>query len=117
MRLGMAVPRFLRTARRETRVPMEVGVRITGHVSTPGTETTFTENVSTHGARVISTRRWKINDHLTIATLTGSFQAIARVAYCQATRESGYAVGVEFLNPTGEWVVAGVSAAGSKVFA
>jgi hypothetical protein len=86
---------------------MEVGVRITGHVSSPGTETTFTENVSSHGARVISTRRWKINDHLTIATLTGSFQALARVAYCQATPETGFAVGVEFLRPKGEWVVRG----------
>jgi hypothetical protein len=93
---------------------MEVGVRITGHVSTPGTETTFTVNVSTHGARVISTRRWKINDRLSIATLSGSFNSMARVTYCQATRESGYAIGVELLNPAGDWVVAGVAAVPSK---
>jgi PilZ domain len=111
MRLGMGVPKFITVNRRETRVPMEVGVRISGHRSAPGTETTFTENVSSRGARVISTRRWKINDHLTIATLTGSFQALARVAYCQTTPDTGFAVGVEFLRPTGEWVVRAASPA------
>jgi len=110
MPLGTGVLRFIVPNRRETRVPMEVGVRISGHLSTPGTETTFTENVSSRGARIISTRRWKTNDHLTIATLTGSFQALARVAYCQATPETGFAVGVEFLRPQGEWVVRGTSA-------
>jgi hypothetical protein len=93
----------------ETRVPMEVGVQITGHRALPGTETTFTENVSSRGARVLSTRRWKKNDELTIATLTGSFQAIARVAYCQSVPERGFAVGLEFLTPNGTWVVNGVA--------
>jgi len=69
-------------------------------------ETTFTENVSPRGARVLSVRRWKQNDRLTIATLTGSFRAIARVAYCQLVPEEGFAVGLEFIEPSGKWVVA-----------
>jgi hypothetical protein len=85
---------------------MEVGVQITGHPVMPGTETTFTENVSPHGARVLSTRCWKTGDRLTISTLTGAFRAIARVAYCQTTPQSGFAVGLEFVEPTGNWVVA-----------
>jgi hypothetical protein len=85
---------------------MEVGVQITGHPALPGTETTFTENVSPRGARVLSTRRWNPGDRLTIATMTGSFRAIARVAYCQLVPESGFAVGLEFLEPKGNWVVA-----------
>jgi hypothetical protein len=85
---------------------MEVGVQITGHPALPGTETTFTENVSSRGARVLSARRWKIGDRLTIATLTGSFRAVARVAYCQLVPETGFAVGLEFLEPKGNWVVA-----------
>ena len=85
---------------------MEVGVHITGHPALPGTETTFTENVSTRGARVLSMRRWNIGDRLTISTLTGSFRAIARVAYCQNKPESGFAVGLEFVEPSGNWVVA-----------
>jgi hypothetical protein len=43
---------------------------------------------------------------LTIATLTGSFRAMARVAYCQLVPKAGFAVGLEFLEPSGQWVVA-----------
>lgn len=85
---------------------MEVGVRISGHETLPGSETTFTENVSARGARVFSNRRWRPNDRLIIATLTGSFRAAARVAYCENTPENGFAVGVEFLEPAGNWIVA-----------
>jgi len=109
MRFGMGVPKTL-AERRETRIPMEVGVQITGHLALPGTETTFTENVSARGARVLSTRRWKTGDRLTIATLTGSFQAKARVAYCQLIPEAGFAVGLEFLESTAGWVVADMPA-------
>ncbi|HXJ16648.1 MAG TPA: hypothetical protein VNM68_05560 [Candidatus Polarisedimenticolia bacterium] len=85
---------------------MEVGVHICGNALLPGTETTFTENVSAHGARVLSSRRWRINDRLTIATLPGSFHSIARVAYCEHVPGTGYAVGLEFVEPSGSWVVA-----------
>jgi hypothetical protein len=106
MSFGMGVPKTFNASRRETRTPMEVGVQITGHPGMPGTETTFTENVSPKGARVLSVRRWKQNDRLTIATPTGSFRALARVAYCQLVPEEGFAVGLEFLEPNGNWVVA-----------
>ncbi len=106
MRFGMGVPKVSKGPRRETRVPMEVGVHITGNPDLPGTETTFTENVSAKGARVLSMRRWKTGDRLTIATLTGSFRSIARVAYCQLVPSNGFAVGLEFIEASGQWVVA-----------
>jgi hypothetical protein len=89
----------------EKRIPMEVGVRISGHVDLPGIETTFTENVSSRGARIMTSRRWRPDDRLTIATLTGSFHSVARVAYCESVPSAGYAVGVEFLEADGAWVV------------
>ena len=48
MPLGIGIPKNKSFAivRRETRMPMEVGVHISGHARMPGTETTFTENVS-----------------------------------------------------------------------
>jgi hypothetical protein len=106
MAFGMGIPKSFTAPRRETRIPMEVGVHITGHPALPGTETTFTENVSPRGARVLSTRRWKINDRLMLTTLTGSFRSVARVAYCQFVPETGFAVGLEFIEPSGNWVVA-----------
>jgi PilZ domain len=111
MGLGVRVRKSFPFHRRETRVPIEVGVRISGHRSLPGAETTFTENVSPRGARVFSNRHWRTNERLTIATLTGSFRALARVAYCQSVPENGFAVGLEFLDPTGDWVMADLSPA------
>ena len=106
MAFGMGGPKTFNASRRETRTPMEVGVHIVGHPEIPGMEATFTENVSPRGARVLSVRRWKQNDRLTIATSTGSFRALARVAYCQLVPQEGFAVGLEFLEPNGKWVVA-----------
>ena len=91
--------------RAEDRIPMEVAVQIAGNEHLPGVETTFTENVSSRGARVASIRRWRINDRLHLATLPGNFQATARVAYCQPMRGDGFAIGLEFLEPAGRWVV------------
>lgn len=105
MTFGMGVPKSFDAPRRERRIPMEVGVHISGHIAMPGTETTFTEDVSTLGARVLSVRRWSINDRLTISTLTGSFRSLARVTYCNTVRDGGFAVGLEFLEPSGSWVV------------
>jgi hypothetical protein len=89
----------------EKRIPMAVPVRISGHVQLPGTETTFTENVSAHGARVLTIRRWSKNDLLQLDTLTGEFHACARVAYCVPVRDSEFAIGLEFVEPAGHWIV------------
>jgi len=76
-----------------------------GHRQTPGTESTFTENVSARGARVVSVRNWEKGEKLTLVSRTGKFRSSARVAYCQPLHGEGYAVGVEFLETKGRWVV------------
>jgi hypothetical protein len=91
--------------RAEKRIPMEIPVVLDGHRRTPGTESTFTENVSARGARVVSMRRWEQGEKLTFASRTGEFRSSARVAYCQPLHGDGYAVGVEFLETKGRWVV------------
>jgi hypothetical protein len=91
--------------RAERRIPMEISVYLEGNRQAPGAESTFTENVSERGARVVSTRRWEPNDRLTIASRSGEFRSSARVAYCQPMQGDGFAVGVEFLEPRGRWVV------------
>jgi len=91
--------------RAEKRVPMEIPVLIDGHRQAPGSESTFTENVSVHGARVVTVRRWQQGEKLTFASRTGEFRSSARVAYCQPLQGDGFAIGVEFLEPKGRWVV------------
>jgi len=93
------------TRRCENRIPMEVPVVLDGHKHLPGAESTFTENVSARGARVLSFRQWDRNATVSFASRSGEFRSKARVAYCQSLRGSGYAIGVEFLEPQGRWVV------------
>ena len=94
-----------RFVRKESRIPMEIPVVLDGHRQVPGVEATFTENVSAKGARVVSTRRWDKGAPLLFASRTGEFRSEARVAYCQPLHGDGYAIGVEFLEPKGRWVV------------
>jgi len=89
----------------ERRIPMEIPVLLDGHRQMPGTESTFTENVSARGARVVSTRRWEQGEPLTFVSRTGEFRSSARVAYCQPLQGDGFAIGVEFLDSKGRWVV------------
>jgi hypothetical protein len=91
--------------RADKRIPMEIPVVLNGHRGTPGAESTFTENVSARGARVVSARRWDKGEALTLVSRTGEFRSLARVAYCQPLHGHGYAIGVEFLDPAGRWVV------------
>jgi hypothetical protein len=91
--------------RGEQRIPMEVPVILEGHRKLPGCESTFTENVSARGARVVSVRRWEQGESLMFASRTGEFRSSARVAYCQPLQGEGFAVGVEFLEAKGRWVV------------
>jgi hypothetical protein len=91
--------------RAEKRIPMGIPVLIDGHRQAPGSEPTFTENVSARGARVVSVRRWEKGERLTFASRTGEFRSRARVAYCEPLQGDGFAIGVEFLEPRGRWVV------------
>ncbi len=54
----------------EQRIPMEIPVLIDGHRDAPGSESTFTENVSARGARVVSARRWEHGEPLVFASRT-----------------------------------------------
>jgi PilZ domain len=95
--------------RAERRIPMEIGVYLEGNRQVPGAESAFTENVSERGARVVSVRRWEPNDRLMFTSRSGEFRSSARVAYCQPMQGDGFAIGVEFLEPRGRWVVQNAS--------
>ena len=70
---------------------------------TSRTELTFTENISSGGARVVTGKPWSANDSLVIKSLEGDLQSEARVVYRQPIREKVYAIGVKLIEPIGEW--------------
>ena len=84
---------------------MQVAVRISGNTFTPGVETTFTENVSSRGARVRSVRRWRPGESVCVMSLTEGFRSLARVAYCEPDHDMGFAIGIELLELEGQWVL------------
>jgi hypothetical protein len=90
--------------RLEKRIPMTLAVHISGYRTASDVETTFTQDVSLRGASVATVRRWRANETLLFKSLPGDFHALARVAYCRPYRD-GFVIGLEFLEPTGRWVV------------
>ena len=108
------MPRPFAIERLEKRIPMTIAVHLSEHERAVSVETTFTENVSSRGARVSSIRRWRPNEKLEIVSIPGDFRALARVAYCRP-QSAGYVIGLEFLEPTGRWVISAPVASGKPL--
>jgi PilZ domain-containing protein len=97
--------------RSEKRVVKEVTLLLAGNHRMMGVEKAFTENVSSHGARVISTRHWLPGETLLVASLAVHFTSVARVAYCDPLGEGRFRAGLEFLEPSDNWVVSALATA------
>src|ERR1700694_2393907 len=63
----------------------------------------LTQNVSAHGARVVSSNPWKLNDRLNLWCLPGDFRARARVVYCEPLGRNSFAIGLQLLASAGQW--------------
>lgn len=87
----------------EKRSVAAVAVMLTSPDSTFPTELTLTENISSRGARVVTRTLWRANDSLVIKSLEGDLYSQARVVYRQPIREEVYAIGVELIEPCGNW--------------
>ena len=62
-------------------------------------ECAWIENVSDHGARVISRRRWRSGDYLLVTSRFPPFHSTAAiVVYCQTLMAGLYAIGCESTN-------------------
>ena len=81
--------------RMEARIPRRVGLELSGPDEPLIYETTFTENVSDHGARVVTAKRWSPNDSV-LVKLPESPSCRARITYCQHLKEDEFATGLQF---------------------
>ena len=82
--------------RTEARIPTRVGLELSGPVEPLIYETTFTENVSRHGARVVTKRRWSPNDSVLVKLPQESLPSRARITYCQPLKGDEFAMGLQF---------------------
>jgi hypothetical protein len=80
--------------RLETRIPTRMGLELSGLDELY--EITFTENVSPHGARVLSKRRWSPNDSVLVKLPQEGCPSRARITYCQPLTGDEFATGLQF---------------------
>src|SRR5260370_12012964 len=90
--------------RLEKRLTMSVPVYLPSLGEHSARERTVTENVSPHGARVISKRSWRPGEEALIAPLTGEFPQVGTVVYSRRKNGGGrFCLGVEFLDRSVKW--------------
>jgi hypothetical protein len=80
----------------ETRIPARVELELSGPDEPLVYEVTFTENVSRHGARVITKRRWRPNDSVLVKLPQECLPSGARITYCQPLKGDEFAMGLQF---------------------
>ena len=82
----------------EKRLPIAIVVELTHReASDPdGREMTYTDNVSAHGARVISSRPWQAGDEAVVTSLKDEITIPGKVVYCQKLPDNRYCIGLNF---------------------
>jgi len=92
-----------RDARSEARISVMEQVRLAGLSPPFITEPTTTQDISSHGARVMTQQVWEPGSLLLIKSLRGDFWARARVVYWRSFSSSRFAIGLEFFAQAGNW--------------
>jgi len=87
------------------RLPIVVIVRLAraDRAGTQGEERTYTDNISTHGARVFSRHPWQPGDEVMVTPLNDETTAWGNVVYCQKLPDDRYGIGVKFRNRLITW--------------
>ncbi len=87
----------------EKRLPNSVPVYLATPEDPRTRERTLTENVSPHGARVVSKRSWRFDEEPLITPLTGEFPQVGKVIYCLPKARDRFCIGVEFRARAVKW--------------
>ena len=90
--------------RLETRIQSRVGVELSGPDEPLIHEITYTENVSPHGARVLTKRSWSPNDSVLVKLPQEGGRSRARITYCQPLGGDEFATGLQFSCLVYEWM-------------
>lgn len=89
----------------EERTPMKVTVNLSSVDVRVRSQEGMTENVSSHGARVITSQPVPLNARLDVRSMLGSLRSRARVVYCQQVATNAFAVGLELSATAGKWTL------------
>ena len=89
--------------RKEARIPTRVGLELSGPDEPLIYETSFTENVSRHGARVVTKRHWRPNDSVLVKLPEECFPTHARITYCLPLKGDEFVTGLQFSSVVYSW--------------
>jgi len=89
--------------RNERRLPTLIPVYLASLHDPRNREQTTTENISPHGARVISNRSWRPGEGSIITQTVGGFAQAGRVIYCVPTDGYRFCLGIEFPDRAVKW--------------
>jgi hypothetical protein len=95
----------LREQRIERRMPAEVGLELSSLDEPLIYEKAMTENASRHGARIITKRPWRANDHVLVRLPRWDRPSLGRIAYCNALPGDECAIGLQFSSVVDDWVI------------
>lgn len=76
-------------------------------------ETVVLENISEHGARIITRRRWPAGKRVVVSDSLVSFRARAEVVYCAPQSPRRFAVGLRFNSSPFAYLAGAAPRAGS----
>ena len=93
----MAFARRL-VGRMEKRLPIAIVVRLGRVQDLPvnGEELTYTDNVSVHGARVVSARSWQPGEVAQITSLKDEIPIRGKIVYCEKLGDNRFIIGLNF---------------------
>jgi hypothetical protein len=89
------VPNSRSDGRSGRRIPQILAAELSDADKSVPKEMTFTENVSLHGARVTTLRRWLPDTHVLVTFLWDGLRSEGRVVYCQRKGSGTFAIGIE----------------------
>lgn len=91
--------------RMEKRLPIAIVVRLANGKGQPlsGAELTYTDNVSAHGARVVSNRAWETGEVAQVTSLKDETTLAGKVVYCKKLADSRYFIGLNFQDRRVTW--------------
>ncbi len=93
--MAAPVPTSRSDGRSGRRIPQILAAELSDPVKSVPNEMTFTENVSLHGARVTTLRRWLPDTHVLVTFLRDGLRSEGRVVYCQRKGSGTFAIGIE----------------------
>ena len=91
--------------RMEKRLPIAIVVHLARVQEEPvdGSELTYTDNVSAHGARVLSNRPWQVGELVQVTSFKEQTPIRGKVAHCQKIGDKRYSIGLNFNGSSVTW--------------